>query len=49
MMNSRVWLGAHFRTACEDGFDQGGQVARYVVEHVLLPIQNREDEDQDDD
>ena len=49
MMNSRVWLGAHFRTACEDGFEQGGQVARYVIEHVLLPIQDSEDQDEDED
>ena len=37
-MNSRVWLGVHFRTACEDGRRQGKQVANYVVDHFLRPI-----------
>jgi hypothetical protein len=38
-MNSRVWLGAHFRTACHHGFNQGRQVARYVLGHVLRPLE----------
>jgi PAP2 superfamily len=37
-MNSRVWLGAHFRTACHHGFNQGRQVAQYVLGHVLKPL-----------
>jgi hypothetical protein len=37
-MNSRVWLGAHFRTACRHGLNQGKQVANYVVRHFLQPI-----------
>jgi hypothetical protein len=36
--NSRVWLGAHFRTACRHGLNQGKQVANYVVHHFLQPI-----------
>jgi hypothetical protein len=36
--NSRVWLGAHFREACEDGLKQGKQVANYAVHHFLKPI-----------
>jgi hypothetical protein len=37
-MNSRVWLGAHFRTACRHGLNQGKQVANFVVHHYLQPI-----------
>jgi hypothetical protein len=37
-MNSRVWLGVHFRTACRHGLNQGKQVANYVVRHFLQPI-----------
>ena len=37
-MNSRVWLGAHFRTACRHGLNQGKQVGNYVVHHFLQPI-----------
>jgi hypothetical protein len=37
-MNSRVWLGVHFRTACRHGLNQGKQVANYVVRHFLEPI-----------
>lgn len=38
-MNSRVWLGAHFRTACRHGMNQGKQVAQYVLGHFLEPIE----------
>ncbi len=37
-MNSRVWLGAHFRTACRHGLNQGKQVAHYVMNHFLRPL-----------
>jgi len=37
-MNSRVWLGVHFRTACRDGLKQGKHVANFVVQHFLRPI-----------
>src|SRR2546428_435059 len=36
--NSRVWLGSHFRAACEDGLKQGKHVANYVVHHFLRPL-----------
>jgi len=39
-LNSRVWLGAHFRTACVHGFNQGKQVANYVVHHFLQPLKH---------
>ena len=38
--NSRVWLGVHFRTACQHGLNQGKQVANYVTRHFLQPIKN---------
>lgn len=37
-MNSRVWLGVHFRTACQDGLKQGKHVADFVIHHFLRPI-----------
>ncbi len=37
-MNSRVWLGAHFRTACRHAMKQGKQVAHYVINHFLRPV-----------
>jgi hypothetical protein len=37
-MNSRVWLGVHFPTACRHGLNQGKQTANYVVHHFLQPI-----------
>jgi len=37
-LNSRVWLGAHFRTACVHGFNQGKQVANCVIHHFLQPL-----------
>jgi len=39
-LNSRVWLGAHFRTACVHGFNQGKQVANYVLHHFLQPLKH---------
>jgi hypothetical protein len=39
-MHSRVWLGAHFRTACHDGLNQGKRVANYVVHHFLQPVED---------
>src|SRR6266545_1237692 len=39
-LNSRVWLGAHFRTACVHGFNQGKQVANYALHHFLQPLKN---------
>ncbi len=36
-MESRVWIGYHFRTACRHGFNQGRQVGSYVFRHFLRP------------
>ena len=41
-MDSRVWLGAHFRTACRHGMKQGKQVAHYVVKHFLRPLRKHQ-------
>ncbi len=35
---SRVWLGAHFRTACVHGLNQGKRVANYAIHHFLQPL-----------
>jgi hypothetical protein len=37
-MESRVWLGAHFRTACKHAMNQGKHVAHYVLKHFLRPL-----------
>jgi len=37
-MESRVWLGYHFPTACRHGFNQGKQVGKYVFQHLLRPV-----------
>ncbi|HXJ58238.1 MAG TPA: vanadium-dependent haloperoxidase [Verrucomicrobiae bacterium] len=39
-LNSRVWLGVHFRTACHHGLNQGKQVANFVVHHFLRPVKD---------
>jgi hypothetical protein len=36
--NSRVWLGAHFRTACRHGLNMGRQVGRFALGHALKPV-----------
>jgi hypothetical protein len=43
--HSRVWLGAHFQTACRDGFNQGKQVGHYVFSHYLRPLKHHKDDD----
>ena len=48
-MNSRVWLGVHFRTACRDGLKQGKHVANYVVHHFLKPIRKHHHHGEDED
>ena len=40
-MDSRVWLGAHFRTACKHAMNQGKQVAHYVMNHSLRPLRKK--------
>jgi hypothetical protein len=36
--NARIFGGIHFRTACEDGQALGAAVARYIMDHALLPL-----------
>ena len=48
-MNSRVWLGVHFRTACQDGLKQGKHVANYVVHHFLKPLRKHHHHEEDED
>jgi hypothetical protein len=35
--NARVFVGIHFRSACDDGQAVGTQVADWVLDHALLP------------
>jgi hypothetical protein len=37
-MDSRIWAGAHFRTACEAGADAGVKIARHAIENFLRPV-----------
>jgi membrane-associated phospholipid phosphatase len=37
--NARIFAGIHFRSACDDGQTIGIQVANWVLDHALLPIQ----------
>jgi PAP2 superfamily len=40
VVNARVYLGIHFRTADREARKQGQKVAEYVYDHVLLPRSN---------
>jgi hypothetical protein len=40
VVNARVYLGIHFRTADVEARKQGRAVAEYVYDHALLPISN---------
>jgi hypothetical protein len=37
VVEARIWIGFHFRTACEDGRDLGYEIAHYVVKNFLRP------------
>jgi hypothetical protein len=37
-MDSRIWAGAHFRSACEVGADAGVKIARHAIENFLRPV-----------
>lgn len=37
--NARIFAGIHFRSACDDGQAIGTQVANWVLDHALLPVQ----------
>ena len=41
---SRIWNGFHFRFATEEGKKQGRQLARYVVNKFLLPLDEKSKE-----
>jgi hypothetical protein len=36
--NARVFVGIHFRTACNDGAQLGSSVANYVFNHSFQPV-----------
>jgi hypothetical protein len=42
---SRIYAGIHFRTAVEDGIQQGKQIGGFVFTHSLQPLQGNEDQD----
>jgi hypothetical protein len=42
---SRIYAGIHFRTAVEDGIQQGTDIGRYVFTHSLRPLDRDQGED----
>ena len=38
IMESRIWAGAHFRSACVAGADAGVKIARHAIENFLRPV-----------
>jgi hypothetical protein len=43
VVDARVYLGIHFRSADTAARNQGRQVADWVFDHFLLPLQGDED------
>jgi hypothetical protein len=41
--SARVYAGIHFREGCVAGGRQGTQIARYVLDHALLPMKAKQD------
>jgi hypothetical protein len=41
---ARVWAGIHFRNSVNVGGDMGIALGDYVVDHVLLPLPDQEEE-----
>jgi len=41
---ARIWAGIHFRTACDVGEAVGLQIADYVLDNFLLPLQDEDEE-----
>lgn len=39
---SRIYAGIHFRSAVEDGLNQGTEIGRFVFSHVLRPLDRDE-------
>lgn len=46
---SRIYAGIHFRSAVEDGIEQGKEIGRFTFTHVLKPLHRDEDDDDDHD
>jgi hypothetical protein len=40
---SRIYAGIHFRSAVEDGIEQGTQIGRFVFTHTLRPLEENDD------
>lgn len=36
--DARVFAGIHFRSACDDAIVMGGQIAAFVHDHLMLPV-----------
>jgi hypothetical protein len=43
---SRIYAGIHFRSAVEDGIQQGKNIGRYVFRHALRTVGDDDEEDQ---
>jgi PAP2 superfamily len=41
---ARIWAGIHFRTSCDVGELVGLQIADYVLDNFLLPLQDEDEE-----
>jgi hypothetical protein len=39
VVNGRMWLGVHFRTADELGSRMGEQVAGWALDHYFRPVE----------
>jgi hypothetical protein len=39
MADSRVYAGIHFRSACQDGLQQGRKIGKFTVRHYLQPVE----------
>jgi hypothetical protein len=44
---SRIYAGIHFRSAVEDGIQQGQKIGRFVFTHALQALDHDDDEDRD--
>jgi hypothetical protein len=42
---SRIYAGIHFRSAVEDGIQEGKNIGAYVFAHALRPLGHEEDDD----
>jgi hypothetical protein len=44
---SRIYAGIHFRSAVEDGIEEGKNIGRFTFTHILNPL-HRDDDDDDE-